>query len=200
MSVNVSNYESSYWYIYYKSNSSNIPTGHNCYASIYSQTTFFVHILSTFNSVVCESGYYGLNCNQECSMFCKKSRDCHPMSGYCKEGCKNGWQGLDCLEVSTLAMNEKNWKSAFSGILSAFCISLIFNTITIAYFIVKRIRNSTAKAKQLMMLQSDISEKGRKNDVLNVYTNETTASNYQELREFKTTETYDTPKDQINCN
>uniref|UniRef100_A0A8W8NZB1 Multiple epidermal growth factor-like domains 10 n=1 Tax=Magallana gigas TaxID=29159 RepID=A0A8W8NZB1_MAGGI len=144
---------------------------------------------------VCESGYYGLNCNQECSMFCKNSRDCHPMSGYCKEGCKNGWQGLDCLEVSTLAMNEKNWKSAFSGILSAFCISLIFNTITIAYFIVKRIRNSTAKAKQLMMLQSDISEKGRKNDVLNVYTNETTASNYQELREFKTTVTYDTPKD-----
>lgn len=63
-----------------------------------------------------------------------------------------------------------------------------------------RIRNSTAKAKQLMMLQSDISEKGRKNDVLNVYTNETTASNYQELREFKTTETYDTPKDKKNCN
>lgn len=31
-------------------------------------------------------------------MFCKKSRDCHPMSGYCKEECKNGWQGLDCLE------------------------------------------------------------------------------------------------------
>eukprot|EP00105_Crassostrea_gigas_P034124 XP_019918272.1 PREDICTED: uncharacterized protein LOC105317082 isoform X2 [Crassostrea gigas] len=146
-------------------------------------------------TAICEFGYYGLNCNQECSMFCKESRDCHPMSGYCKEGCKNGWQGLDCLEVSSLAMNEKNWKSAFSGILSAFCISLIFNTITIAYFIVKRIRNSTAKAKQLMMLQSDISEKGRKNDVLNVYTNETTASNYQELREFKTTETYDTPKD-----
>lgn len=98
MSVKVSNYESSYWYIYYKSNSSNIPTEQNCYASIYSQTTFFVHILSTFNSVVCESGYYGLNCNQECSMFCKNSRDCHPMSGYCKEGCKIGWQGLDCLE------------------------------------------------------------------------------------------------------
>lgn len=61
-------------------------------------TTFFVNILSTSNSVVCEFGYYGLNCNQECSMFCKESRDCHPMSGYCKEGCKNGWQGLDCLE------------------------------------------------------------------------------------------------------
>lgn len=58
-----------------------------------------------------------------------------------------------------------------------------------------RIRNSTAKAKQLMMHQSDISEKARTNDGFNVY-----ASNYQELGEFKTTESYDTAYDQMNCN
>lgn len=63
-----------------------------------------------------------------------------------------------------------------------------------------RIRNSTAKAKQLMMHQSDISEKARTNDGFNVYTNETTASNYQELGEFKITESYDTAYDQMNCN
>lgn len=53
---------------------------------------FFIH------HSVCELGYYGLGCNQECSPFCLRSRDCHHVSGYCKEGCKNGWQGLHCLE------------------------------------------------------------------------------------------------------
>lgn len=43
----------------------------------------------------CDYGYYGMECRKECSTFCKKSRDCHPVSGYCTDG---GWQGLDCLE------------------------------------------------------------------------------------------------------
>lgn len=51
-----------------------------------------------------------------------------------------------------------------------------------------------------MMHQSDISEKARTNDGFNVYTNETTASNYQELGEFMRTESYDTAYDQMNCN
>lgn len=46
----------------------------------------------------CDYGYYGMECREECSTFCKKSRDCHPVSGYCTDGCKSGWQGLDCLE------------------------------------------------------------------------------------------------------
>lgn len=48
--------------------------------------------------VVCEFGYYGAGCSQECSTFCKRTRDCHHVSGYCKEGCKSGWKGIDCLE------------------------------------------------------------------------------------------------------
>lgn len=44
-----------------------------------------------FNFVVCEFGYYGLDCKEECSVFCKKLCDCYFMFGYCKEGCRNGW-------------------------------------------------------------------------------------------------------------
>lgn len=43
-----------------------------------------------------------------------------------------------------------------------------------------------------MKHQTDISEKARTNDDFNVYTNGTTASNYQDIGEFKTTETLDT--------
>ena len=50
----------------------------------------------------CDMGYYGIGCLQECSSFCKTSRDCHHVTGYCKDGCKSGWQGNDCLEGNVL--------------------------------------------------------------------------------------------------
>lgn len=64
----------------------------------YLLTNTLIYKLFFINHLVCEFGYYGLGCNQECSTFCKRSRDCHHVSGYCKDGCKSGWQGLDCLE------------------------------------------------------------------------------------------------------
>lgn len=46
----------------------------------------------------CDFGYYGFECRDQCSSFCKTSRDCDHVTGFCKNGCKSGWQGNDCLE------------------------------------------------------------------------------------------------------
>ena len=46
----------------------------------------------------CDFGYYGLECRDQCSSFCKTSRDCDHVTGFCKNGCKSGWRGNDCLE------------------------------------------------------------------------------------------------------
>lgn len=46
----------------------------------------------------CDIGYYGRGCQQKCSIFCKISHDCNPVSGHCNMGCKNGWKGHECLE------------------------------------------------------------------------------------------------------
>ena len=48
--------------------------------------------------VVCDFGYYGLQCLQECSTFCNRSRNCHHVTGFCIDGCKSGWQGNECVE------------------------------------------------------------------------------------------------------
>ena len=48
--------------------------------------------------VVCDFGYYGLKCLQECSTFCKRSRNCHHVTGFCNDGCRSGWQGNECFE------------------------------------------------------------------------------------------------------
>lgn len=53
-----------------------------------------------------------------------------------------------------------------------------------------RIKNSTADAKQLKMHQYNVSKTAR-NDVFNVYTNETNTNDYQELQESNKAETYD---------
>ena len=48
--------------------------------------------------VECSPGFYGVECLQECSSFCKRSRDCNHVTGFCKNGCKTGWQGSDCFK------------------------------------------------------------------------------------------------------
>lgn len=67
--------------------------------------TFFNFIYAHFAE--CDMGYYGIGCLQECSTFCKTSRDCHHVTGYCKEGCKTGWQGTNCLEGKSFSDNNK---------------------------------------------------------------------------------------------
>lgn len=117
------------------------------------------------------------------------ARDCNHVSGYCKDGCKSGWQGLDCLEVPKLAVADKNWKSEFSGFLSAFCIVLIINVALIAYIVINRFRNRSVKLST--MRQSSSFQNIKEPGTSNVYINESNISDYQELREFNKAETYD---------
>lgn len=86
-------------------------TGGRCTDGIVIIILYFSHFKSnfplkypTFVSCLCymylecEFGYYGFRCLQECSMFCKRSRDCHHVTGSCNGGCRSGWQGYDCFE------------------------------------------------------------------------------------------------------
>ena len=54
---------------------------------------------------VCDAGFYGAKCLQECSRFCNKERDCYPILGQCKGGCKSGWEGPECLVGKTYSVN-----------------------------------------------------------------------------------------------
>lgn len=73
-------------------------TSHKCWWAYFSGLIPYIYCIYNYYHLACEFGYYGMGCNQECSTFCKKSRDCYPISGNCKDGCKSGWQGNDCLE------------------------------------------------------------------------------------------------------
>lgn len=46
--------------------------------------------------VVCVSGYYGKNCNNQCSINCYMNRSCDRVTGECDGGCKPGWTGINC--------------------------------------------------------------------------------------------------------
>ena len=56
------------------------------------------YVLIQYFFIECAFGFYGIGCLQECSSFCKISRNCHHVTGLCKDGCKNGWQGNNCFE------------------------------------------------------------------------------------------------------
>jgi len=50
------------------------------------------------NSVyaVCESGFYGDDCEQKCGNCAGYKNDCQLKTGKCLVGCKEGWFGLKC--------------------------------------------------------------------------------------------------------
>uniref|UniRef100_A0A8W8NNC8 Uncharacterized protein n=1 Tax=Magallana gigas TaxID=29159 RepID=A0A8W8NNC8_MAGGI len=58
----------------------------------------------------CKFGFYGIGCLQECSSFCKTSRDCDHVSGVCRHGCRNGWEGDNCFDEN-VALNKPAWQS-----------------------------------------------------------------------------------------
>uniref|UniRef100_A0A8W8NUC7 Multiple epidermal growth factor-like domains 10 n=1 Tax=Magallana gigas TaxID=29159 RepID=A0A8W8NUC7_MAGGI len=45
---------------------------------------------------VCESGYYGQNCINQCSINCNVFKICDRVTGKCYFGCKPGWSGNTC--------------------------------------------------------------------------------------------------------
>ena len=44
----------------------------------------------------CDTGFFGSDCNHECSKTCKIPRKCNHITGACEDGCQPGWQGLEC--------------------------------------------------------------------------------------------------------
>ena len=79
--------------------------------------------------IVCDAGFYGAKCQQECSKFCSKELDCYPASGYCIEGCKRGWEGPKCLVGKAYVVH----------FISENCVKIIqtlyFSTLWSAFFI-----------------------------------------------------------------
>lgn len=55
---------------------------------------------------VCETGKYGIDCQQRCSAFCHTSGICHHITGACKDGCKSGWKGAECLEGTNIIFHK----------------------------------------------------------------------------------------------
>lgn len=47
-------------------------------------------------SIECRGGWYGVNCSQQCSGYCKDKATCNHMTGQCDRGCDAGWTGATC--------------------------------------------------------------------------------------------------------
>lgn len=52
--------------------------------------------LSSFLYSECDSGFFGLMCKDECSLYCLDPLSCDHVTGSCDGGCKDGWIGSRC--------------------------------------------------------------------------------------------------------
>lgn len=80
----------------------------------------------------CDIGYYGRGCQHECSIFCKISHDCNPVSGHCNRGCKNGWKGDECLESKVFFFIDYSYYTSLELLLIVIDY-LFFKTINLTY-------------------------------------------------------------------
>ncbi|XP_061170743.1 tyrosine-protein phosphatase 2-like [Saccostrea echinata] len=60
--------------------------------------------------MVCDPGYYGRNCVQECSVNCGGTRQCDRLTGECEGGCRPGWKGMQCDQSSSMTSNSDSGK------------------------------------------------------------------------------------------
>lgn len=50
----------------------------------------------------CSSGFFGINCKELCSGYCKNSGPCDHVSGVCPNGCQDGYDGTFCIDCKLL--------------------------------------------------------------------------------------------------
>lgn len=75
------------------------------------------HLLECLCYIECETGKYGINCQQKCSAFCYMSGICHHITGSCNGGCKNGWTGEQCLEGTVILIQTNKTNESIINIL-----------------------------------------------------------------------------------
>uniref|UniRef100_A0A8W8P5Y6 Scavenger receptor class F member 2 n=1 Tax=Magallana gigas TaxID=29159 RepID=A0A8W8P5Y6_MAGGI len=83
---------------------------------------------------VCETGKYGIDCQQRCSAFCHTSGICHHITGACKDGCKSGWKGAECLEVQ----DDGKTSTTLYVVVASLVVLVISNVVLVLYVIVLR--------------------------------------------------------------
>ncbi|XP_062602860.1 multiple epidermal growth factor-like domains protein 10 [Saccostrea cucullata] len=141
---------------------------------------------------VCKKGFYGDNCKEECSPFCKSSRDCHHVTGHCNEGCIGGWQGLQCLQVAD-KKDDVDYLSRFNGVLVALCVCTAIIMGMLVYLII--IRGRIKQMYKAQKFREDCDCKAKEGG-LDLYTisgkpDEDDSSKYQDFGEMARSSEYE---------
>lgn len=55
----------------------------------------------------CKEGWYGMNCNQQCTKHCRDEGFCNHLTGQCDRGCAAGWTGVMCDAGKTCNLTSK---------------------------------------------------------------------------------------------
>lgn len=45
---------------------------------------------------VCSTGFYGINCSEQCNNNCNETTKCDRFTGDCDGGCEPGWTAITC--------------------------------------------------------------------------------------------------------
>lgn len=90
----------------------------------------------------CDSGWYGLNCEQKCSAYCNDTGACDHVTGSCKGGCKSGWQVEANVTGKIENVNSASTSDAPNVLISLFCISIVGSFLMAGYIIYLRRRMS----------------------------------------------------------
>lgn len=56
----------------------------------------FCKLSSQLFIVACSTGYYGIECSENCNINCNVTTECDMFTGECAGGCKPGWTGMIC--------------------------------------------------------------------------------------------------------
>lgn len=65
--------------------------------SLFTTCLKYINIVNAnFPLTACSHGWYGQDCEQRCSGYCKRYTSCNHMTRQCEKGCEVGWSGSFC--------------------------------------------------------------------------------------------------------